>query len=248
MPRLARLITDPPADGPWNMAVDEALLESAARDGGPTLRLYRWAPATLSLGYFQQSADREPHIPSSRCPMVRRSSGGGAIVHDCELTYSYAVSARGGENRKAEQIYDVFHQTLIDAFAHFGIAGRPADNDARQPPSQQPFLCFLRRSRGDVLVGEAKVVGSAQRRRKTGLLQHGSILFGQSKHAPELPGLVDVGGQDLAIDELIERWIPKLCERLDIQPEQGFLTGPERRMASTLAAEKFGHPAWTQKR
>ena len=88
----ARLILDPPADGLWNMALDEALLELAGESGIPTLRLYRWQPATLSLGYFQPYQDRESHPPSTTCPVVRRSSGGGAILHDRELTYSFTAT------------------------------------------------------------------------------------------------------------------------------------------------------------
>src|SRR5882724_9809402 len=86
-----RLIIDPPAHGAWNMAVDEALLESAAVDGIATLRLYQWSEPTLSLGYFQPAADRQTHPASRECPLVRRASGGGAILHDRELTYSLAI-------------------------------------------------------------------------------------------------------------------------------------------------------------
>jgi lipoate-protein ligase A len=248
MPRLARLIIDPPANGSWNMAVDEALLESAARGDRPTLRLYRWAPATLSLGYFQRAVDRGMHAASSRCPMVRRSSGGGAIVHDNELTYSLTVATRGRDSWQAGHLYDAFHHTLVDAFAQLDIDARLVDDPQRQPLSRQPFLCFLRHGLGDVLAGETKVVGSAQRRRKTGLLQHGSILWGRSDYAPELPGILEVSGRQLASAELIDQWIPRLCNRLDIRLEEGVLTERERRRASDLASEKFGHPRWNEKR
>src|SRR5688500_9559950 len=89
-----RVITDPPASGAWNMAVDEALLESAATGSVATLRFYEWHEPTLSLGYFQPAADREQHAASRACPLVRRASGGGAIVHDRELTYSLAWPLR----------------------------------------------------------------------------------------------------------------------------------------------------------
>src|SRR5690242_1143259 len=86
-----RLILDPPAPGSWNMAVDEALLETAADAGIATLRFYQWNEPTLSLGYFQAAAERNQHSMSSGCPLVRRASGGGAILHDRELTYSIAM-------------------------------------------------------------------------------------------------------------------------------------------------------------
>ena len=75
------------------MAVDEVLLEAAAADGQCTLRFYRWEEPTLSLGYFQTYADRWQHEPSRDAAVVRRTSGGGAILHDAELTYSFAVPA-----------------------------------------------------------------------------------------------------------------------------------------------------------
>ncbi len=80
------LLLDPPAPGAWNMAVDEALLEDAALERRCWLRFYRWQEPTLSLGYFQSYADRRQHPASSGCPAVRRTSGGGAILHDAEVT------------------------------------------------------------------------------------------------------------------------------------------------------------------
>ena len=86
-----RLIIDPPLRGPWNMAVDEALLADDVETDAATLRFYRWSEPTLSLGYFQSYADRELHAASRGCAVVRRQSGGGAILHDRELTYSLVL-------------------------------------------------------------------------------------------------------------------------------------------------------------
>src|SRR4051812_39572627 len=85
------LIIDAPADGAWNMALDEALLHAAESDGTATLRFYGWREPTLSLGYFQKHVDRALHSASENCTLVRRTSGGGAILHDRELTYSIAL-------------------------------------------------------------------------------------------------------------------------------------------------------------
>ena len=87
-PIICRLIVDPPAPGAWNMAVDEALFEQAAKFGTPTLRFYQWSEPTLSLGYFQNYDDRRSHAASLGTAAVRRTTGGGAILHDQELTYS----------------------------------------------------------------------------------------------------------------------------------------------------------------
>jgi lipoate-protein ligase A len=102
----ARLIIDPPASGAWNMAVDEALLRSAAQRGTATLRFYQWSEPTLSLGYFQAADDRQQHFASLACPLVRRASGGGAIVHDRELTYSLAMPLSNTRTAQATRLYE----------------------------------------------------------------------------------------------------------------------------------------------
>src|SRR5438132_12997143 len=117
----ARLLIDPSSDGAWNMAVDEALLEAAAATGQATLRFYQWLEPTLSLGYFQSLAERGQHAASRDCPLVRRASGGGAILHDRELTYSIAVPQPAGR-ATAAALYDDCHETLIATLPGFGVA------------------------------------------------------------------------------------------------------------------------------
>ena len=147
------LLLDPPAAGAWNMAVDEALLEDAALQRRCWLRFYRWQEPTLSLGYFQSYADRRQHSASSGCPAVRRSSGGGAILHDLEVTYSLAVPEGHPLAVSRLRTYRVVHEALVETLARWGIgAGIFAETD-RPPAGKSPFLCFQRRSQGDVLVG-----------------------------------------------------------------------------------------------
>jgi lipoate-protein ligase A len=83
MPGL-RLLIDPPAPGPWNMAVDDVLLDLAAATGQATLRFYQWQQPTLSLGYFQALDNRRQHAASQDCPVVRRATGGGGVLHHPE--------------------------------------------------------------------------------------------------------------------------------------------------------------------
>ena len=109
---MIRLIIDPPQPGAWNMAVDEALLDAAV-EGEATLRVYEWAEPTLSLGYFQAYDDRETHIPSQDLPCVRRHSGGGAIVHDRELTYSLALPAAMLPGGGPTGLYKAAHAALV---------------------------------------------------------------------------------------------------------------------------------------
>jgi lipoate-protein ligase A len=247
MPRPARLIVDPPAAGAWNMAVDEALMLSAAERGEPTLRLYGWAEPTLSLGYFQGIDERRAHAASRDCPLVRRSSGGGAIVHDRELTYSYAVPVASCRWEAAD-LYAAFHATLVEVFSSWGVPARLCSVPGRHGPAEEPFLCFQRRTVGDLLVGDAKVVGSAQRRHRRGLLQHGSILWQRSPRAPELPGLLDLVDIEGTVAQLSDQWLRLLNDQLEVEFVAGTLSANELSMAGSRVSDRFGHPGWTSRR
>ncbi|MFM7071400.1 MAG: biotin/lipoate A/B protein ligase family protein [Planctomycetota bacterium] len=291
-----RLICDGPADGVWNMAVDEALLETvglAAATPASVLRFYQWSPATLSLGYFQGLTERQFHAASRDCPLVRRASGGGAILHDRELTYSFATAVAGGLGGH-EALYDAFHDTLVETLADWGVratrvpAARlqpdsgpairlvaispqspsaptespamrlTADGTTYEGPSGRPrelpdgnetaFLCFERRSPGDVLVAGMKVGGSAQRRNRGALLQHGSVLLRRSPFAPELPGIAELTGVIIEPNDLRERWCERLATRLALRWRIDRLTDAERENADSLGCGKFGGEAWTNRR
>jgi lipoate-protein ligase A len=237
------LLLDAPASGAWNMAVDQALLEAAADDGRCMLRFYQWAEPTLSLGYFQAYADRRRHRASRDCPAVRRLSGGGAILHDFDLTYSLAIPQRHPWAADRLHTYRVIHEALIAALAHWSIA---ATLSVKQPTfEREPFLCFQRRAEGDVLVGCEKVAGSAQRRCRGAVLQHGSVLLARSAAAGELPGLKESTGQTLSVDELREVWLGELSAGLAVAWRRGNLSPAHRRRAAALVAEKYSSPAWT---
>lgn len=239
-------IRDLPASGSWNMAVDEALLASAWRDGTATLRLYGWEPATLSLGYFQVLADRCQHPLSRSCPVVRRWTGGGAIVHHRELTYSLAIPA-GRPWPAAKDLYDRVHRTLIDTLAEWGLNAvlhrdvAPDCRTAMESPlrGRQPFLCFLRRSCSDVLLSGQKIAGSAQRRRRGAVLQHGSVLLARSPFCPELPGIAELTGLAITAEELAERWVRHLAAALGVTVEPRELSQQEREEAAYWQTERF---------
>ncbi|MCH7726328.1 MAG: lipoate--protein ligase family protein, partial [Planctomycetes bacterium] len=182
-----RLLIDAPAEGAWNMAVDEALLEAAESRGEWSLRFYRWSEPTLSLGYFQSIRELEDRWRSTA--LVRRTSGGGAIMHDAELTYSLTVPPTSPLARQPLRLYRAVHLSVIAALAEYGIDAKLCQSPSEAPHKNQPLLCFQRRSAGDLLVGEAKVCGSAQRRRRGAVLQHGSIVLGTSPFAPQIAGL-----------------------------------------------------------
>lgn len=246
-PSHFQLFCEAPAPGAWNMAVDEALLEAAVR-GRCSLRFYQWNEPTLSLGYFQEYAERRRHPASLGCPAVRRASGGGAILHDLELTYSLAVPEHHPLAATRLHTYRVVHESLIAALAFWGIqAALWEDTKASmgKKPENQPFLCFQRRSPGDVLVGGVKIAGSAQRRCQGAVLQHGSVLLSRSAAAPELEGLFELTGKAISAEELIEVWLRKLTASLAVACESGPLPEEYRRRASPIASEKYATTFWT---
>jgi lipoate-protein ligase A len=245
-PIPCRWINDDLDGGAWNMAVDEVLLERAA-EGICTLRFYGWSEPTLSLGYFQAAADRQWHAPSLSCPLVRRDTGGGAILHDCELTYSLAIFAVHPLAANARALYRAVHNSLIECFRQWGIRARLFEGNAT-PPERNPFLCFQRRSEGDVLAGEAKIAGSAQRRRRGAVLQHGSILLATSRFAPELPGLNEQTAVEVAASELAPAWAVQLKKWLSMDLEESNLTEAERSRAMTLERGKYVSLGWNGRR
>jgi lipoate-protein ligase A len=181
------LIEDSGTGGSWNMAVDEYLLLRAVLANELSVRIYSWETATVSLGYFQDSMKFLASGQFSSLPVVRRLSGGGAILHDREITYSISVPATHSLSADPVQLYEAVHSGIARVLKSAGIdlKGR----GEALPQEHEPFLCFSRGDRNDLLLQGVKMVGSAQRRRKGAVLQHGSILLEASPHAAELPGI-----------------------------------------------------------
>jgi lipoate-protein ligase A len=254
---FCRLFIDPAASGAWNMAVDETLLESAAAGDGTALRFYRWQEPTLSLGYFQPYSDRRQHPASRDCPAVRRVTGGGAILHDREITYSFAVPPDHRLAIKHLELYENAHAALIAALATYGIRAAVCPGQGREKDLSGTFLCFQRRSAGDVLLGDVKIAGSAQRRSRKAVLQHGSLLLARSPLAPELAGLVDLTPSEFFkapasqsdFDQLLTHaWWEEMAERFSIQWQPGRLTDQEQQRAAELVREKYDSDQWTRNR
>jgi lipoyl(octanoyl) transferase len=245
---FCRIFIDPPASGTWNMAMDETLLESAAGGRGFSLRFYRWLEPTLSLGYFQQYDDRRLHAASLNCPAVRRTTGGGAILHDREITYSIAVPPGHHLASRHLILYESMHAALIEALACHGIKASLCRGEGRERNGKAPFLCFQRRAPGDVMLLEDKIGGSAQRRRHGAVLQHGSLLLARSTAAPELPGLAQAVAIDLSFDELTQTWLSKLAKAFSLELQPGIMSESEQRRAENLARDKYGSIDWTRNR
>lgn len=262
-----RLIVDEPASGPWNMAVDEALLEAAVAGGDATLRLYQWNEPTLSLGYFQHFHDRDSHAASRDCAIVRRQSGGGAILHDHELTYSLTLPPGHPLGRDAIALYNAVHNLFIaaveprlSATSSASWQHRLNDAESKLTPREEPFLCFDRRARGDLLLKSEgivatnsaprtyKILGSAQRRHRGAILQHGSFLVSRSSAAPELAGWQDLTGAELPLDDLIAEVVRQFSGRfdLDLRPER--LPVAVHSAAREIERNKYSSRSWTARR
>ena len=180
-PTSLRLLNDPALDGPVNMARDEALLDAVEKGHAPaTLRLYEWSSPTISLGYFQPYVEYEKlPPPAGTLPVVRRLTGGGAILHAIQLTYSIVLPARhplveGGANR----LYELAHEGILASLDQLGLSAAPCGQTDESSARSGPFFCFDRRHRYDLVIGQKKITGSAQRRRRDAVLQHGSIILG----------------------------------------------------------------------
>lgn len=173
------------------MRIDEELLDNAVDSGESTLRFYEWETPTISLGYFQKDPVGIP--PSLQTlPFVRRLSGGGAILHDQELTYSMAVARNHTWAQAPSMIYHRVHRAIIRCLGDCGLKCNLRGH-SRSDPSNRSFLCFNRADPNDIVVGPNKIVGSAQRRRRGCILQHGSILLRCSRWTPDFPGILDLG-------------------------------------------------------
>ncbi len=178
-----RLLDSGATDGYTNMAIDEAIL-LAVQEGlaPPTLRLYGWQPACLSIGTFQSVAG---DIDSAACAAhgidwVRRPTGGRAILHAKEVTYS--VAARQNDERVAGDImqsYRRISQGLLAGMHLLGVDAVLAPSAIAPAPTgaAKPAACFAAPSQHEIMVGGRKIIGSAQRRQGTALLQHGSVLI-----------------------------------------------------------------------
>lgn len=241
-------LNDIPRSGVENMALDQRLLEVAAAEQCVLLRVYRWSEPTLSLGYFQPYVQRLTHSHSSDLPVVRRATGGGAIVHHYDWTYCIALpeqlsignaTPRSGVNLGASQpLYDCLHDSVIEWLSTRCITARKWTNDCSVDSPSQPvakqhrFLCFERRSCGDIVVGDHKVMGSAQRRGRGALLQHGSLLLATSPYAPSLQGLSPT--TELTSQSLLDQSL--LSQSLHSQSLLGRSNSPDASPANLLTS------------
>jgi lipoate-protein ligase A len=203
-----RLIISSPSNGAWNMALDEAILESVSNNNSlPTLRLYAWDPPCLSLGQAQPNHDVDlAALATYGWDLVRRPTGGRAILHTDELTYS--VAAPLDEPRVSGTILESYRRLSIALLRVLDILELPASADQKYPlpDGTQPngAVCFEVPSNYEITVNQKKLIGSAQARRLGGVLQHGSLpLTGDLTRITKVLAYPDRQSREIAANRLL---------------------------------------------
>lgn len=174
--RQCRLIYDSPTIGRYNMAADEATLNAVSTGKSPpTLRLYGWEPLCLSLGYGQRSREADlVQLTANGWGIVRRPTGGKAILHGDELTYSLALPANHPlASGDVLTSYLTISRALASGLALLGL--HPQAGPMTEARNTQGPVCFEVPSHYEIIVSGRKLIGSAQMRRKGGILQHGTL-------------------------------------------------------------------------
>jgi len=251
------------------MALDEALLESVAKGASPpVLRFYRWQPATVSLGYAQSVA---ADIDLSVCrqaglDVVRRSTGGRAVLHDEEVTYAVIAPTDGPFGTSVLDCYRVISEVLQQTLQRFGlpaqlVPGRPRGGQMNAAKA----VCFSAPSQFELVVDGRKVAGSAQKRHGQAFLQHGSIPIEmdldllarvlKTEANMETAGSLDNVGwlnkwadPRLTVADVEQQMINVFASHLGVQWSVGNPTADEMALAEKLCTEKYARASWNMMR
>jgi lipoate-protein ligase A len=264
-----RVIVQPPGNGAWNMAVDEAILETVA--GGqspPTLRFYGWEPPCLSLGQAQQVAEVDlARLGEHGWGLVRRITGGWAILHTDELTYSVVVP--GADRRVAGGVVESYRRLSMGLLAGLeqlgtGIASHTGSTEGA--PTTQGPVCFEVPSHYEITARGKKLLGSAQTRRRGMVLQHGTLpltgdlgricdaLVFEGEAAREAAKervlaraatLQEALGHPVTFEQAAEAIMAGLASALNLELIDGQLTPTETARAEELLDAKYATDEWT---
>lgn len=266
-----RLIIDGSSNGASNMAVDQAVAEAAAAGRVlPTMRFYQWCPPCVSLGRNQPISD----VDASRCSargfdIVRRPSGGRAILHIDELTY--CIAAPASESRVVGGVLEVYHLLTAGLLSALQSLGIPAQEAGPSPPEDAgtSAACFRVPSAHEVVLSGRKLLASAQCRQAGWVLQHGSLPLrgdvGRIADVLALPGddqrkalrcalrsrsatVADVLGSEQSSERMVEVLAEGWAGALNVVWRQGELTPWERGRAAELQQTKYADRAWTERR
>lgn len=248
-----RLIKSGPGEPAWNMAVDEVLVTTCSESNcPPVLRLYTWAPPALSLGYFQKTNGiRFDLLNRLGIVPVRRSTGGRAVLHFGDLTYS--VVARVGQDTP-QSLAASYHYLCSGLLTAFSLLGVEAEMGTESLGADMPASCFALATPGDITWQGKKFVGSAQKRFDTSLLQHGSILLrsqekflsdiffngeenGSQALLDKVSCLDDILKRRIEVEEISEVLVSGFKKALNIEFQTDELSCEEEALAASLVGK-----------
>lgn len=253
------------------MALDEAILESvAAGQAPPTLRMFAWEPPCLSLGYAQPATQVDPHrLRSMRWDLVRRPTGGRAILHVDELTYSVAApAAEPAVSGGVLPSYRRLSEGLVAGLRLLGLEVETHPEAAATDLERANPVCFEVPSPYEITVRGKKLVGSAQLRRRGGVLQHGSLPLGgdiarvcqalvvedeeaRLQAAQRMRGraatVEDLLGVPVAWSRAADCLVAGFSQALSLTLEPGMPTDRETARAQALARDRYLDPRWTER-
>jgi lipoate-protein ligase A len=271
IPQQWRLYITHASPGAWNMALDEALLEAVEKNHSPaTLRLYAWEPACLSIGYAQPSSDIDfQRLVSAGWDWVRRPTGGRAILHTDELTYS--VIAPQSDPRVAGGVLESYQRlavALLLALHSLSISAETQPNKHAERNEAIGAVCFEVPSNYEIVIDGKKLIGSAQARRRNVVLQHGTFpLWGDLTRITQVLAFPDerrrkeatsrlvnhattaeqVLGKRLEWDSVINAFIYGFQSALNIELIQEKIPATILDRTDILVKEKYGHPSWLKR-
>lgn len=265
-----RLLITPPARGAWNMALDESILEHIGRgESIPTLRLYAWNPPCLSLGHAQPFSDVDTaRLKQHGWEVVRRATGGRAILHTDELTYSVIASLNDPHvEGSVLESYNRLAQALLLAVKELELPVEMKEEKTNSNSNQNP-VCFEVPSTYEITVNGKKLIGSAQARKKEGVLQHGSLpltgdltricqaLVFESEAAREEASkrllarattVESALGREVGWETAAQAFVHAFEAQLGLSLKRGALSESESRRTEELVNEKYDHPSWTER-
>ena len=249
-------------NGFWNMAVDEAIfITTKEKNLSPTLRFYQWRPSTVSIGYAQNVGEEVNLKECKRLKMdvVRRYTGGGAIFHDDELTYSFISKTDGYQHfNDLLASYKQVCWGIIKGLSELGISVKFREV-RNKLSSREKVPCFMANSKHDLIVNEKKVLGNAQRRTKEVFLQQGSlplsynfnlinrIFPGSNGFKNRATSISEILDQEISLEEIKEKLLFGFTSHFSVNFKEGALSEEEQSLARKLFKEKYSSPEWNNR-
>lgn len=262
MAKKWRLILDDKCDGYYNMSVDETLLLNYTHSQIPTLRIYGWKDPCISLGYNQ--AITNVLTPDNNIPFVRRITGGAAILHDDELTYSITCHiddlGLAIKPKNVKQVYKSICTFIIDFYSTLGLKAAFAKDVISQEMGNYGNFCFSSYEECDLVIRGKKIGGNAQRRKRDLIFQHGSIpqSIDFSAIAKVIKINTDLRSKVTSLDGLLGRETQFYSLRsmladsfkrtFSIDLEQGCLSSEEDKIVNELLENKYLKTEWNNEK